>query len=160
LLPVVAVDPKVAALDSHLAGDGAQELAVTLTEILEIEAAAILNGNAELLATVDYGARLATMQERIGGSEVVIERYSFHSMYLTVVFPFGVQGGASPALIAAAALDEITYTTSGEELGRKQWACDEITFSLAADREGRWLLVDTDTYGLDRALTPAPCIEV
>ena len=79
-LPVVEVDPKIADFDSHLSGEGAQELAVTLTEILEVEAAAVLEGNRELLATIDYGARLAAMQERIDRGEVVIERYSFQSL--------------------------------------------------------------------------------
>ncbi len=145
LLPVVNVDPKVADLDSHLAGDGAQELAVTLTEILEVEAAAILEGNPEVLPAIDYGNRLATMQARIGRGELVIERYSFQSLYLTVVFPFGVQGGASPGLVATAALDEVTYATTGEELGRQQWTCDAVTFSFVASGDGRWLLVDADT---------------
>jgi hypothetical protein len=144
LLPVVEVDPLIAAFDNSLTGDGAQKFAGTLIKILEVEAAALLEGDPERLAGVDFGTRLQTMQERTGRSEVVLDRYTFHSLYLTIDFPFGGQAGASPALVAAASLDEITYDAAGNELSRLQWACDGITFPFVASPNGGWLLVDVE----------------
>jgi len=145
-LPVVTVDPAVAALDSYLAGPGARELAIALLETLEVESAALVDGNRLLLAAVDHGFRLAKMDKRIDGDEVVVEEYSFDSLHLTVVFPYGEQGGASPGLEAAATLTEVTYDASGAEIGRSESTCGAITFAFVPSDGGRWLLVDAGTY--------------
>ncbi len=159
-LPVVTVDAQVADFDQELAGEGAQELAVTLAEILEVEAAALVDRDLDLLGAVDYGFRFDKLAAGLDGGETVVERYAFDSLHLVVVFPYGEQGGASPGLQAAATLDEVTYDADGNELERRELVCDAITFAFVSSGDGGWLLVDAGTYDGTPKRASQPCREI
>lgn len=90
-LPRVTVDADVTELSSDLEGPGAQELAVTLAENLEIEAEALLGGDRGLLTAVDYGDRLSEMQrvidDAVSTGDTIVAHYTFDSLHLSRVVP-------------------------------------------------------------------------
>jgi hypothetical protein len=148
-LPAVTVDDEVAELSRDLAGPGAQELAVTLAENLEVEAQAIRGGEKSLLSSVDHGARLSQMQRRIdevvATGERTVARYAFDSLHLVLV-PSEGQSGLSVGLQARGTVEEVTYGLDDQEDGRTT-SPFAVTFVLSRPTGERWLIVDALPLG-------------
>jgi hypothetical protein len=145
-LPAVTVGADVAELSGDLAGPGAQGLAVTLAENLEIETEALLGADKRLLTAVDYGDRLSEMRRRIDDAvstgETIVAHYLFDSLHLAPVAPFRGQSGLSVGFEARGTLEEISYDADGEETGRAT-SPFALTFVLSTPTGGRWLIVET-----------------
>lgn len=146
-LPAVTIDRNVAGLSASLATPhGAQELAATLAWNLQIEAQAVVTGDASLLPAVDDGARLHDLEAAIAANGAngnrVASRYTFATLHLEVVYPGGLQRGANAGLVASGIVDEMTYSPAGRELSvaQKPFA---FTFSLRQTTNGHWLVTDT-----------------
>jgi hypothetical protein len=144
-LPRVTVDADVTALNSDLAGPGAQDLAVTLAENLEIETEALLRADQSLLTAVDSGDRLSEMQRRIDEAvstgKTVVAHYTFDSLHLSLVFAYGSQGGAGLGLEARGTLEEVAYDAEGNESDRTTSPC-ALTFVFRQAAGDRWLIVE------------------
>jgi hypothetical protein len=144
-LPRVNVAADVLELSADLAGAGAQELAVTLAENLEVETEALLGADESLLSAVDYGDRLSEMQLRLrdGAStgRTTVEHYVFDSLHLARV-PAEGQAGLALGFEARGTLEEITYDDGGDEVDRAT-SSFAITFVLSRPTGVRWLIVDT-----------------
>lgn len=146
-LPAVTIDRRVAGLSATLATSaGAQQLAATLAWNLQVEAQAIITGDASLLPAVDDGDRLRELETIIeangsNGNRVTPE-YTFDSLHLEVVYPGGLQRGANAGLVASGTVADVTYSASGQQLAvsRKPF---EFTFSLRQTTNGHWLVTDT-----------------
>jgi hypothetical protein len=145
-LPPVTVDPDVADLSSNLAGPGAQELAVSLAENLQIENEALLGSDKSLLTAADYGDRLTEMQRRIddagSSGQTVVERYVFSSLRLSLLTPSRRQSGLSLGMRARGTVEEITYDVHGEQTNRST-SPFALVFVLSQPTGDRWLIVDT-----------------
>jgi Na+-translocating ferredoxin:NAD+ oxidoreductase RnfD subunit len=146
-LPAVTIDRDVAGLSASLASpQGAQELAATLTWNLQVETQAIVTGDASLLPAVDDGARLHDLESMIAASGAdgsrVAPRYIFDTLHLEVVYPGGLQRGANAGLVASGTVEDVTYSSSGQQLSiaRRPFA---FTFSLRQTTNGHWLITDT-----------------
>jgi len=146
-LPVVSIDRAVAGLSARLATPaGAQDLAASLAWNLEVEAEAVRTGDASLLPAVDDGARLHQLQAIIMAASTsgprVVTAYTFASLHLEVVFPGGLQRGANAGLISTGTIDDVSYSTAGQETARAKRPF-AVTFSLRQTTAGRWLVTDT-----------------
>ena len=110
-LPPVTVDPDVADVSRALAGPGAQELAVTLAENLEVEAQAVRSADKSPLHSVDFAGRLAEMEGQIDDAvatgTAVVAHYAFESLHL-VLIPSEGQSGLSVGLEARGTVEEVT----------------------------------------------------
>ncbi|MGH2635540.1 MAG: hypothetical protein ACRDHU_05270 [Actinomycetota bacterium] len=148
-LPEVTVDPRVAELSADLTGAGAQELAVTLAENLEIETEALLQANAELLRAADFARRLTEMEGRIDARSstgaTTVTRYTFGSLHLAPVDRSG-QSGLSLGFEARGTSEQVTYDAEGIEAGRTT-SSFALVFVLSQPTGGRWLIVDTLPVG-------------
>ncbi len=149
-LPQVTVDAEVTRLSPELAGPGAQELAVTLAENLEVEAQALLGADASLLASVDFGARFREMQRRvedaISAGDRTVEHYTFDSLHLVPLTTTGGQSGLSLGFEARGSVEEVAYDGAGNETGRTSNPF-ALTFVVSQPTGGRWLIVDTRPLG-------------
>ena len=143
-LPHVTVDPQVARHSASLAGPGAQAIALTLAENLEVEARAVRGGEQSLLAAVDDGRRLSEMRRRVhdvlATGRAVVEHYRFGSLHLVLVAPEG-QSGLSLGFEARGRVEEITYGVDGVERARAR-SPFALTFVLSQPTGDRWLTVD------------------
>jgi len=144
-LPRVTVDDRVARFSSHLAGSGAQELAATLAENLEMEARALAASDSNLLTAVDSGARFREMQTRIGDGvadgERVVDRYTFESLHLVPIASAEGQASLRMGLEARGSVLETTSDTEGTVRSRHT-SPFALTFVLSQPYGTRWLLDD------------------
>src|SRR6185369_14176124 len=67
--PPITVDQDVTDWNHEIAGPGAQAIALTLAENLELENQALLRGDASILTAVDHGDRLKEMQARLADAK-------------------------------------------------------------------------------------------
>ena len=67
--PPITIDQDVTDWNHEIAGPGAQAIALTLAENLELENQALLRGDASILTAVDHGDRLKEMQAAAGRRE-------------------------------------------------------------------------------------------
>jgi hypothetical protein len=146
-LPTVSIDPAVGGLSADLGTPtGAQDLAATLAWNLQVEAEAMANGDATLLAAVDDGARLHDMEASIEDADAlgqrVVPTYRFDSLHLMVVFPGGLQRGANAGLVASGTVTEAVHSADGQQVGQSEHSF-AMTFSLRPTTSGRWLTTDT-----------------
>jgi hypothetical protein len=145
-LPTVTVDPEVSRYSADLAGAGAQDLAVTLAENLEVEAEALRGADGSLLPEVDFGDRLREMQRRVDAAvatgEATVERYTFDSLHLVPLVVVDGQGSLSLGLQARGSLEEITYAADETVSGRTT-SPFALTFVLSRSAGGRWMIADT-----------------
>lgn len=145
-LPHVSIDDEVPAWNSDLAGPGAQDLAVTLAENLEIENQALLRADKALLTAVDHGDRLNEMQQRVDDAistgRTVLAHHTFDSLHLSAILPFGSQGGLTMGLQANGTLEEVTYDASGNQSARAT-SHFSLTFVMRQVTGERWLIVAT-----------------
>jgi Na+-translocating ferredoxin:NAD+ oxidoreductase RnfD subunit len=145
-LPTVTVDPEVSRYSADLAGTGAQDLAVTLAENLEVEAEALRGADGSLLPEVDFGDRLREMQRRVDAAvatgETTVERYTFESLHLVPLVVVDGQGSLSLGLQARGSVEAITYAADETVSGRTR-SPFAFTFVLSRSAAGRWMIADT-----------------
>ena len=143
-LPAPTIDAEVAALNSDIDAETADDLAMMLAENLEIEAEAMRRRERVLLLSVDFGARLAEMQRRVDRSmatgEWVAADYRFDTLHLRVVVTAGGQG-ADLGFDATGVIDATTYDAYGVELRRNSGPFAS-TFVLRQGNAARWLILD------------------
>ena len=142
-LPRVAVDADVIER-GDLSNADAQALAVTLAENLVVEGQAVRHGQKSLLAAVDDGDRLATLQGRVDdvvrSGRAVVPHYTFDSLHLGLIHSEG-QSGLSVGVAARGTVEEVTYGVDGSERSRTT-SPFELTFVLSRPTGDRWLIVD------------------
>jgi hypothetical protein len=140
------VDPEVSRLSADVAGSGAQELAVTLAENLEVEAEALLGADASLLPEVDSGDRLTEMLHRVDDAiatgETTVEHYTFDSLHLVPIVAVGHQASLRLGLEARGTVEEITYAAD-ETVASRSTAPFALTFVMSQPTGDRWLIVAT-----------------
>jgi hypothetical protein len=116
-LPAITVAQDVIDFDHDLAGQGIQQVLVTLAQNLEVENEALLHGDPALLTAVDHGDRLTEMQARVAGptdSPVTIRHYQFTTVDVSLLVPFGQQTGLSLGLNSRGAVTEQLYDATGK----------------------------------------------
>jgi Na+-translocating ferredoxin:NAD+ oxidoreductase RnfD subunit len=141
--PPITIEQDVADWDHQMSADGALELALTLAENLEVENQALLRGEAALLVAVNHGERLDEMEARVAAAadgELAISHYSFDSLNLTLVEPFGVQSGLSLGVEATGTVRTETYDESGALVATDEGSF-ETTFVMRRATGDRWLTV-------------------
>ncbi len=145
-LPTVTIDHDVAGLSAELATQaGAQDLAAALAFNLQVEAEAIMSGDASLLPAVTDGQRLKdvkAMIEAATGTDVVVPAYRFETLHLSIVYPGGLQRGANAGLAATGTVTWVTASPSGEQMSATEEPIDML-FSLRETTSGRWLTTAT-----------------
>jgi Na+-translocating ferredoxin:NAD+ oxidoreductase RnfD subunit len=143
-LPAVTVGPDVADFDQALTGAGINDVLVTLAQNLEYENQAVLRGDASILQLVDHGDRLAEMTTVIGDSissgRRTITRYTFDSVSVSLLVPFGRQDGFSLGFASRGTLLEQTYDTTGAVISSTSAPYD-LVFAVRRATGDRWLLV-------------------
>jgi Na+-translocating ferredoxin:NAD+ oxidoreductase RnfD subunit len=142
--PPITVDQDVADWDHSIDGAGAQAIALALAENLEVEAWALLHGDASVLPAIAHGDRLAELQaeveEAASSGETTIHHYTFDSLDLTLIEPFGIQSGLSLGLEASGTVTTETYDADGT-LTSTQTEPYERTFVMRRATGDRWLNV-------------------
>lgn len=144
-LPVVVIDPGVAAVNFDVDEEVARSLALNLAENLWIEGEAIRLGDGSLLAAADASDRLVEMQEAVDGAiatgERVVHKHIFDSLTLGVADRGGEQLGAALSFEATGTLSVITYDAFGAEQQRTESPFSS-TFIMRQLGGDRWLLVE------------------
>jgi Na+-translocating ferredoxin:NAD+ oxidoreductase RnfD subunit len=142
--PPITVEQDVTDWNHEIAGPGAQAIAQTIAENLELENQALLRGDDSILTAVDHGDRLKDMRQRMvdakASGQTVIRHYLFDSMNVRLVVPFGVQTGLSLGFDSRGTVTEETYDASGALVDRqtKPFADTFVTRRATGDR---WLNV-------------------
>jgi len=142
--PPITVEQDVTDWNHEIAGPGAQAIAQTIAENLELENQALLRGDDSILTAVDHGDRLKEMRQRMADAKAsgrtVIRHYLFDSMNVRLVVPFGVQTGLSLGFDSRGTVTEETYNASGALVDRqtKPFADTFVTRRATGDR---WLNV-------------------
>ena len=142
--PPITVEQDVTDWNHEIAGPGAQAIAQTIAENLELENQALLRGDDSILTAVDHGDRLKEMRQRMADARAsgrtVIRHYLFDSMNVRLVVPFGVQTGLSLGFDSRGTVTEETYDASGALVDRqtKPFADTFVTRRATGDR---WLNV-------------------
>jgi hypothetical protein len=142
-LPTITVKKEVGDFDISLVGDGAQQLVVTLGENLQLEAEALRRRDASILTAVDHGDRLDEMRGRLNaaaGAPIVVERYAFDSVTMSLLAPFGRQSGLSIGLDSRGTVTSETLDASGSVVSRTT-APFAKTFVIRRATGDRWLNV-------------------
>jgi hypothetical protein len=143
-LPAVAVGEDVASFDQALTGQGINEVLVTLAQNLEYENQAMLRGDASILQLVDHGDRLSEMTAAIDDSvrsgERTITRYTFDTVSVSLLVPFGRQDGFSLGFASRGTRLEQTFDASGAVVASTTAPYD-LVFAVRRATGDRWLLV-------------------
>jgi len=143
-LPAVVVGQDVADFDPELAGPGINAVLVTLAQNLDYERQAVLLGDASILELVDHGDRLADMTALIGDSIAsgrrVLTRYTFDSVSVSLLVPFGRQDGFSLGFASTGTRVDQAYDASGTLLSSTTAPYD-LVFAVRRATGDRWLLV-------------------
>ena len=115
--PTITVDQDVADWNHEIAGPVARDLVLDLAENLELESQALLRSDPTILPAVDHGDRLDEMRDRLDDADasggVVVERYQFDDVRVTLLEPFGKQEGLSLGLVSRGTVTEETYDADG-----------------------------------------------
>jgi hypothetical protein len=142
--PEITVATDVTDWDHEIEGQGARDIVLTLAENLELENQALLRRDASILPVVDHGDRLKEMQARLqqttSGDRIVVPRYRFDSLDMSLIEPFGVQTGLSLGLAARGTLTEETYDAAGTLLESHDTPF-ATTFVMRRALGDRWLNV-------------------
>jgi hypothetical protein len=143
-LPQINVSQDVLDFDHELGGTGIQQVLVTLAQNLEVENQALLRNDSSLLEAVDHGDRLLQMQQRLGdqpgSSGVTIRHYSFDTVDVSLLVPFGKQTGASLGFHGTGIVTEETYDAS-RTLTTSTTEPFDTMFAVRRATGGRWLNV-------------------
>jgi Na+-translocating ferredoxin:NAD+ oxidoreductase RnfD subunit len=142
--PTISVSQSVADWDHEIAGPGAQEIALTLAENLELENQALLRADGSILPAVDHGDRLTEMrgrlQDAVATGTTVIARYRFDALDMSLLEPFGVQTGLSLGLDARGTMTAETYDAAGS-LQAQETSPFALRFVMRRATGDRWLNV-------------------
>jgi Na+-translocating ferredoxin:NAD+ oxidoreductase RnfD subunit len=142
--PSITVQQDVGDFDVSLIGPGAQQLVLTLGENLQLENQALLRRDATILTAVDHGDRLLEMQDRLQQATVsagtTIALYTFDSVTMSLLAPFGRQNGLSIGLDSRGTVTQETYDASGA-LTARQTTTFASKFVIRRATGGRWLNV-------------------
>jgi hypothetical protein len=142
--PEITISSDVTDWDHEIEGQGARDIVLTLAENLELENQALLRGDESILPVVDHGDRLTEMRARLqDGADtgrIVIARYRFDALDMSLIEPFGVQTGLSLGLAGNGTMTEETYDASGTLLERHE-APFAKTFVMRRALGDRWLNV-------------------
>ena len=142
--PPITVEQDVTDWNHEIAGPGAQAIAQTIAENLELENQALLRGDDSILTAVAHGDRLKEMRQRMADAKAsgrtVIRHYLFDSMNVRLVVPFGVQTGLSLGFDSHGTVTEETYDASGALVDRQTEPFAE-TFVTRRATGDRWLNV-------------------
>jgi len=142
--PEITISSDVTDWDHEIEGQGARDIVLTLAENLELENQALLRGEESILPVVDHGDRLTEMRARLqDGADtgrIVIARYRFDALDMSLIEPFGVQTGLSLGLAGNGTMTEETYDASGTLLERHE-APFAKTFVMRRALGDRWLNV-------------------
>jgi hypothetical protein len=142
--PPMTVDQDVIDWSHELAGPGAQQIILTLAENLDIESQALRRADDSLLTAVAHGDRLEELRARIvdatTSGRIVVPRYAFDSLHMTLRQPFGVQTGLSLGIEGQGTVTEEVYDAAGTLLEERTAPFDQ-TFVLRRATGGRWLNV-------------------
>jgi len=143
-LPVVAVGQDVADFDPELAGPGINDVLVTLAQNLDFESQAVFRGDPSILELVDHGDRLAEMTTLIEQSsqsgQRVLTRYTFDSVSVSLLIPFGRQDGFSLGFASRGTKLDQAYDATGALLSSTSAPYD-LVFAVRRATGDRWLLV-------------------
>ena len=142
--PPITVEQDVSDWNHEIVGDGSLEIALALAENLEVENAALLAGDASLLAAVNHGDRLVEMEALVASAadtgETTIAHYTFETMHLTLLEPFGVQSGLSLGVESTGTVVTETYDQDGVLVATDEDPF-EATFVMRRATGDRWLTV-------------------
>jgi hypothetical protein len=142
--PAITVDPDVTDWNHEIEGQGARDIVLTLAENLELENQALLRADDSILRVVDHGDRLAEMlsllRESPSSGPVIIERYRFESLHMSLLEPFGVQSGLSLALDSRGTMTAETFDPAGTLLERSEVPFAK-TFVMRRALGDRWMNV-------------------
>lgn len=131
--PDITVDSEVTDWNHELDVEGARAVVLTLAENLALESQALVDGDESLLEAVDHGDRLDTMRNRLSDaatSAPMVSTYSFDSVRVKLLIPFGRQSGLSLGMVVRG-----TVTTNGRSSDfETMWAMRRATGD-------RWLIV-------------------
>ena len=142
--PTITVDQDVADWNHEIAGSVARDLVLDLAENLELESQALLRSDPTILPAVDHGDRLDEMRDRLdeagASGAVVVERYQFDDVRVTLIEPFGKQDGLSLGLVSRGTVTEETYDAEGT-LDERTTSPFATTFAVRQVTGDRWLNV-------------------
>jgi Na+-translocating ferredoxin:NAD+ oxidoreductase RnfD subunit len=142
--PPITVAQDVSDWDHEIAGPGAQAIALTLAENLEVEAWALLHRDASILPAVDHGDRLAALRAQLDDAgtseETTVSHYTFDQLEMHLIEPFGVQSGLSLGVQASGTVTTETYDSDGT-LVSSETEPYEQTFVMRRATGDRWLNV-------------------
>ena len=142
--PTLSVAQGVGDFDISLVGPGAQQLVLTMAENLMLENEALRRGDASILPAVDHGDRLVEMQDRLrqaaASGTTTLSSYSFDSITMSLVVPFGRQSGLSMGLDSRGTVIEETYDAAGVLQARTTSPFAKM-FVIRRATGGRWLNV-------------------
>jgi hypothetical protein len=141
--PPITVAQDVSDWDHEIAGSGAQAIALTLAENLEVEAWALLHRDASILPAVDHGDRLAALQAQLegaGSGETSVPHYTFDRLAMHLIEPFGVQSGLSLGVQASGTVTTETYDADGTLVASESEPYEQ-TFVMRRATGDRWLNV-------------------
>ncbi len=117
---------------------------MTLAENLEVENQALLRQDGAILTAVDHGDRLREMQgvlaSSIAAGRFEAKHYSFASVHVVVVAPFGVQTNASLGFESRGTVTTETYDAAHALVGR-QTQPFAFTFVVRRPTGDRWMTV-------------------
>jgi hypothetical protein len=116
-LPPITVEQPVVDFDYRFGQGETQQVAVTLSQNLELENVALLRRDASILPAVDHGDRLDEMEAQVRAAQAsgtaTITHYRFDSLHLSLIKPFGQQAALSLGLAATGIAVEETYDVAG-----------------------------------------------
>jgi Na+-translocating ferredoxin:NAD+ oxidoreductase RnfD subunit len=143
-LPAITGGQDVVDFDEALTGGGMQEVVVTLAQNLELENQALLRRDESILPMVDHGDRLVEMQARLRDAEAnghaVVTHYTFDTIDVSLLVPFGRQSGLSLGLASRGTMIEETRDPAGAVLSQRS-APFAFTFAMRRATGARWLNV-------------------
>jgi Na+-translocating ferredoxin:NAD+ oxidoreductase RnfD subunit len=143
-IPAVMVGQDVVEFDPTLAGDGINDVVVTLAQNLELENQALLRRDPTILPAVDHGDRLTEMQARLADTvtsgTTVVEHYRFDTLSVRLLIPFGVQDGFSLGLDGKGTMLRETYDSAGKLLSTEELPFAN-TFAVRRATGARWLTI-------------------
>ena len=139
-----AITVSVESWDGSTAVPIAQGILLRLAENLELENQALLQRDASILAAADHGDRLAEMQARLAEADstgrATLAHYTFESVNVVVIAPFGVQTGGSIGFESKGTVVLETVDAAGAVIDRRSEPF-ELTFALRRPTSDRWLIV-------------------
>jgi hypothetical protein len=143
-MPKITVEQGVLDWNHEISGPGAQAIALTLVENLELERQALLRSDETILTSVDHGDRLDDMRRRLQDAQAtgrtVVDQYQIDNINVTLLVPFGRQDGLSLGLQSRGTVTTSTFDADGH-LQERHSAPFATMFALRRATGARWLNV-------------------